>query len=538
MRPEDLQVNLRPRSSWEAMELGTALLRRHAGAVWRPWLLAMLAAFALANAMALAVGHAWLAGLLLWWLKPVFERIVLYVLSRAVFGHAPTTGQALRAQWRFGTGMLPAYLAWRRLGPARALLMPVDMLEGNAPAQRGRRRASLAGPAYAQALVLTSVCMHFELALMLACVAAVFLFVPAEQLADALQSSWGLLQQAPPAWLALAANAAGWLAAAVVGPFYVAAGFGMYLNRRSESEAWDVELAFRRLRERLLSRAAPLLLVLVLAAGLPMVASLPAHAGDAHDAAHVEADVEADMGADTAGRDGHARTGDDPQPPTLPSVFGDDLQDDAGFRKAAARAFEDPLIGGRRTVTTWKPKNPRDHREPERSRPSGALQRLATGIARAAEWSLWLLLAIVLVAIALTAPRWLPWLRGSGSRRARGPVAEADSQALALPETLPDDVASAARRLWAQGDPRAALALLYRASVESVAARVQAIVPPGATEAQCLRIARGLHDGPSRELFARTVRVWQHAAYAGRLPEEAEFEALLASASAQWGWAA
>ena len=31
MRPEDLDVALRPRSSWEAMELGTALLRRRSG---------------------------------------------------------------------------------------------------------------------------------------------------------------------------------------------------------------------------------------------------------------------------------------------------------------------------------------------------------------------------------------------------------------------------------------------------------------------------------------------------------------------------
>ena len=29
-------------------------------------------------------------------------------------------------------------------------------------------------------------------------------------------------------------------------PFYVAAGFGMYLNRRAELEAWDLEQEFRR----------------------------------------------------------------------------------------------------------------------------------------------------------------------------------------------------------------------------------------------------------------------------------------------------
>jgi hypothetical protein len=29
-------------------------------------------------------------------------------------------------------------------------------------------------------------------------------------------------------------------------PFFVAAGFGMYLNRRAELEAWDIEQEFRR----------------------------------------------------------------------------------------------------------------------------------------------------------------------------------------------------------------------------------------------------------------------------------------------------
>jgi hypothetical protein len=31
----------------------------------------------------------------------------------------------------------------------------------------------------------------------------------------------------------------------------VAAGFTLYLNRRTELEAWDLELAFRHLQERL-----------------------------------------------------------------------------------------------------------------------------------------------------------------------------------------------------------------------------------------------------------------------------------------------
>jgi hypothetical protein len=43
-------------------------------------------------------------------------------------------------------------------------------------------------------------------------------------------------------------------------PVYVACGFSLYLNRRTVLEAWDIELVFRRLRQRLMSTAVTLLL--------------------------------------------------------------------------------------------------------------------------------------------------------------------------------------------------------------------------------------------------------------------------------------
>ena len=39
-------------------------------------------------------------------------------------------------------------------------------------------------------------------------------------------------------------------AVAFLEPLYVAAGFGMYLNRRVELEAWDIEQEFRRAQPR------------------------------------------------------------------------------------------------------------------------------------------------------------------------------------------------------------------------------------------------------------------------------------------------
>ena len=52
MRLDDLSVELRPRTPWEAVELGTALVRRHARAIWRPWLALSLPVFVASNALA------------------------------------------------------------------------------------------------------------------------------------------------------------------------------------------------------------------------------------------------------------------------------------------------------------------------------------------------------------------------------------------------------------------------------------------------------------------------------------------------------
>lgn len=111
-------------------------------------------------------------------------------------------------------------------------------------------------------------------------------------------------------------------------------------------------------------------------------------------------------------------------------------------------------------------------------------------------------------------------------------------EAVELPEVIPPDPAARARDLWQQGRPRQALALLYRASVESMSERAGVVLPPGATESQCLRASRRMPDEADRTLFARVVRVWQYAAYAGRLPEPDDFENLASTLQSQFRWRA
>lgn len=519
MRLEQLTVRLRARSAWEAVELGMALVRRHAAAIWRPWLLVTLPVFALLNAAAWVFDLFWLAALLMWWLKPVFDRIPLYVVSRAVFGSVPGVRETLRAQGRWGRTPMLHYLSWRRFSPVRSLYLPIDLLEGVDGERLRQRRSVLGGMAYGNAALLTLVCLHFESALVLGCVVAVAMYLPVDYLPDSFQAAWALIGEQPAAWMKLTWNAFLWLGASVVEPFFVGAGFGLYLNRRTQIEAWDVEIAFRKLRARLTAAVSPLLLLALLAGTTDAVLAQERDAPPP-PASSVE-------------------NGQPAIPPTLPEVFGEQRVDDRRFRKAADRAYQDPLLSGKRTQSTWERKDAKDkeEEEPERSDMPAWLQDIVGFLALIGEWGLWILLGLLVVLLLATMRYWLPWMRGGFKRSAAGRV-EVETEALLVPELLPDNVPAAARRLWREGKPRHALALLYRASVESMSARINTVLPPGATEAECLRASRRMADADDRNLFARMVRVWQYAAYAQRLPAEDEFEALLGQLQQRYGWAA
>jgi hypothetical protein len=185
------------------------------------------------------------------------------------------------------------------------------------------------------------------------------------------------------------------------------------------------------------------------------------------------------------------------------------------------------------TVTVWKPKKKEEEKKDAFDTPS--LAWLGAIFAFIAEYGLWLLLLVLVGILIATAKRWLPWLQ----LVARPPLPEPEPvqvKDVDSHEPLPPDIAAVARRLWAQGQPRRALALLYRASVEAMAARIDAHLPPGATEAECLRASRRMPEAEDRDAFQRVVRVWQYAAYGHSLPETTDFDTLLDLLARRFRW--
>jgi hypothetical protein len=247
MQLADLRLAVRPRNTWEAMDLGIRLAQSEAGLLWKTWACVSAPVFLLVLFLSAVMGQHW-SVLLLWWLKPLYDYALLIVLSRRVFGETPhwrDTLAALAGSWRHG---LLNNLLLRRLSMSRTYLLPVWLLE-NLPAHERTVRISLLRNQYTgRARWLLVLMLHFEAILCVTLLSLVFWLAPAGQTG----TLWELFTESHKSNLVEAAQLFAYYAAiSVIEPFYVAAGFSLYLNRRTELEAWDLELAFRHLRERL-----------------------------------------------------------------------------------------------------------------------------------------------------------------------------------------------------------------------------------------------------------------------------------------------
>ncbi len=552
MKLESLTVELRPRSGWEAMELGSALVRRHAAAIWMPWLLLTVPIYALLCAGAWSLGNVAFAWLAMWWLRPVFDRIPVYVLSRAVFGTVPTTADTLRAQAHWGWRTMLGHLTWRRFSPLRAVMLPIDLLEGGEPKLLGERRRIIGAGASGHAVQLTLMCVHFIAAVQLSLVLLLLLFVPTEKIPEFFDSTMELIAQRPPEWVVLLLVISDFIAVTIIEPFYIGGGFGLYLNRRTQLEAWDVEIAFRRMRKRIDAGALGALLLLTacwpLAAAAqdtmpPTLQSQPP-SDDAKKAPTKPADTPKTPEEAAAEalklkknkKNDHTGNDEEDAAPRreLASIFGDSTADHRAFGKAVERAYDDKELRPKRRDTIWQRRDPLKAKQ---QRPMPALGWFGDLIAFVGEYGLWLLFGVLVLILAFTAKRWFPWLL-TMTRPGEPEPAPIDVQAAEHAEPLPPDIAASARRLWREGQPRRALALLYRASVEAMVARAGTHLPPGATEAECLRVARRMPEADDRTVFQQMVRVWQYAAYGQRLPEEADFETMLQTLVQRFGWRA
>ena len=180
MQLASIAVTLRRRSPWEAIDLGFAMLRQWWRPVYASWAL-LFAPIAVASAaIGWMSGRFWIASLMIWWLKPLYDRLLLHVLSRAVFGEVISARTALAAarEW-LATGLLGALTIFR-FDAVRSFSLPVRQLEGQSGRQARARVALLSRRARSYAYWLTVVCMHFEAVFLLSGDSLLGLLMPAQ----------------------------------------------------------------------------------------------------------------------------------------------------------------------------------------------------------------------------------------------------------------------------------------------------------------------------------------------------------------------
>jgi len=245
MRVDGLALVLRPRSQSEACDLGLALVRAHAASIWRCFAPLLLVVAVLAMCTVDISGG--LPILILFWLKPWLDRSLLFVMSRAAFGETTRWSDLWRARRQVFGGQLLRTLLWRRFSPWRAYTQPIEQLEGQRGAARRKRAKLILNDNRGAASALQTAFVHAEAVLGYALMALVWWLAPENRNAGVLD--WFIHPDAHlvgQLGLDIAVAASYALVVLFLEPFYVAAGFAMYLNRRVVLEAWDIEQEFRR----------------------------------------------------------------------------------------------------------------------------------------------------------------------------------------------------------------------------------------------------------------------------------------------------
>lgn len=491
MELEGISVAVRERSGWSAIDLGFSLARQWWRGLFLSWLLPASAVFTLFHLV--LHNYPGIAILLTWWLKPVYDRFPLYILSKRLFGESVSVTDCLR-NWRSicRFDMLP-WLLWRRLNPLRSFIMPVTLLEGLGGRARQRRLAALQMRASGYALWLTTICIHIETLLVLAALFTVFLLVPPEVNPDLV----ALLVEAegPLIW---AGNLLSLLAMALVAPFYVSSGFTLYINRRIDLEAWDIELTFRRLAQRLRTAAGVALL------GMALALCPGTYVAQA-------------TAADAAGQERSA-----PQANVNAAYAQEQIT-----AVLAGEAFHETQV-----VTEWRWKHAGEG-EPDGTIPGwliSAIEQLgklwpdwelaaSSGTIESVAW--WLRTAVVAALLFLllrfvlryrtTLRRWIGDAAGSPE-----PVSTPPQRLFGLAvasESLPADVPVAVNALWSRGEHRAALALLYRGALSQFLHHYHIPFTQGLTELECAALVVANSDAARSEYFNEMTRGWMRLAY-------------------------
>jgi len=481
---------IRPRSDWEAVDLGVALVRRDYPRIFLASALSFLPLILLIGG--LLWKHPWWALVAILWLRPLHDRVVLALIGPALFGEKVGVWRLLKGLPKLWWRQLFQALTIRRFSSLRTFLLPVVQLEQLRGADYRARRDVLTrlSSGKSEAALITSLLLQVAFALGL-----LFLFVGLNPLGYG--SRFALVSIVAESFQSLAGQwkivSAFLVSAFLWGPFAVGAGFGSYLNARVRLEGWDLEIAYRRLGARLtaLKTKSPAQSVVSVATGL-IVLGTTLCLGPISMAQGLEFE-EGGGAADQRSRE------------NIEAVMADE-------------AFE---------VETYTIVQ-------RYSRGGGGFEGFAwlgQIIASIAQIAVYLAIGLAIGWAVYLIAKYLQTFKPKPKRGQRKPAGKMTKARKVMgmdigAEDIPDQFHEAAWRLWQAGEQRASLGLLYRGALSALVEKERVPIRESDTENDCLRRAAGIQPPTKVEWFANLTQVWIAMAYGKRLPTDSVVEEL------------
>jgi hypothetical protein len=518
---DQVTIEIRPRSAWEAVDLGVLMARHWWWTMMKIWLFASLPFFVIS--FLFPQDQLVWAMLFVWWIKPIYERLLLYFLSHAVFNELFDVRSVLKAYPALAFKQIFLSLTWRRFSFSRSMDLPVLQLEGLTGARRQERLAVLHREDSAPSGWIHCLGLVVETFISFGVMGIIWALTPKEINIDWVNLFW----EADSIIADYIWHITGYLAMWLVAPFYVACGFALYLNRRIKLEAWDLDIAFRRIvSKRQVTSILSVLLVFACVGYLDIQKPAYAQQEPVYESSSENKIEEKEVLGEKTDLNGKAA------------------------QESVRKLMQQDEFSHKEKVKRLRLKNLDEESE---SAFIKWLQRLLEksenkplSFAGFFELLIWILVAVLIVVLIY---RYRHWLSAQFVKVGVKPVIKEKPVTLfgmdVRQESLPGDVNAAAMAFLQSGNKRAALALLYRASLAHlIFSGVE--IEDGFTELECLRLMKEdlpksiktpedkIYTTSRIDYFSALTLVWRRLAYGHLFPEENQLSQLCSSWNQCW----
>ncbi len=498
MNVRDLEISLRPRKSWEAVDLGFLLTRQH----YRDLLKIGLYGFAPLWVLAIVLGWSqpWIPLLVIWLFKPIYDRFCLHLFSRRIFGAEISWQDVLKKAGSFWFRRSLPLLTYRRFSPVRSMVLPIQELEQLKSKAFSSRCTVVKRVGGGTALLTTWVMAFCEILIIAGLFFLIIAFIPqgdSETFEEFYESTARTFSDMGLVFRILII-----IYAAVVlllEPFYMGAGFCLYLNSRSSQEAWDIDLRFKELAGRI-------------------------HQGKVHQSGGSVAILLLGFLAiifSSGGLQAQDGPSDDPQAVVEEIYQHEDFT--IHTRIIKERVEKDGPQWWEDFKEKWLDWLDKDTEKKSRSAQKGAG---ADGLMRLfAYGALAVLVVVVLYYLAMVLMQsHKPDLSIEKPILKKKPTVVMGMEVTA--KSIPKNLIETAEDAWQAGRFKEALSFLYRGALSQLILEWHADIDDSATEYECMRAARRVLPDSNSGYFDELSKHWICVAYSSNRVSDAQFQSL------------